>query len=167
MAVGEALFQRDLSGEQNDLLLRVLLSVGLPVVTVPTHVLKAVDVYAPVQAGITPPLVRHVLRQVPSSYTSLNGREKLLLLQFSLSDHRFEDLDSLHLLPLANETFVKFDKRATTVYMTSPEHPQELFPGVRDRFLDTNLDEEILLNLRAAISQGRLRFLSLHPKTGN
>ena len=161
VAVEKAIFQRDSGGEQSDLLLRVLLSVSLPAVTVPTHVLRAVDVYATVQAEVTPPLVRHVLRQVPSCYMSLDKTEKLLLLQFSLSDRRFTDLKSLQLLPLANGTFATFDKRASTVYVASPEH-QELFPGVRDRFLDKNVDEDILENLRAAVSQGRLWSSFLH-----
>ena len=38
VAVKEAIFQRVAEGEQNELLLKVLLSVGLPAVRVPSHV---------------------------------------------------------------------------------------------------------------------------------
>ena len=89
LAVSEALFQRRTDREEHQLLLEVLLSVGVPAITVPSHVLQAVDVYAPGQKEITPPLTRHVLRKVPSCYTSLDKTGKLLLLQFCLSDHLF------------------------------------------------------------------------------
>lgn len=156
MAVKEAIFQRGAEGEQDKLLLKVLLSVGLPAVSVPSHVLKAVDVYAPGQDQITPPLIRYVLRKVPSCYTSLDGTEKLLLLQFCLCDRAFKDLASLELLPLAIGTFAKFDSCATAVYITSTEHPQELFPGIPEKFLRNDLEEGILRNLRMAASGGRL-----------
>ena len=156
MVVKEAIFQRGAEGAQNELLLKVLLSVGLPAVSVPSHVLQAVDVYAPGQDQITPPLIRYVLKKVPSCYTSLDNPEKLLLLQFCLRDGAFKDMASLQLLPLANGTFAKFDSRATAVYITSPEHPQELFPGIPEKFLQNNLDEDILRNLRSAASEGRL-----------
>ena len=156
MAVKEAIFQRGAEGEQDKLLLKVLLSVDLPAVSVPSHVLQAVDVYAPGQVQIKPPLIRYVLREVPSCYTSLNVTEKLLLLQFCLSDRAFKDLASLQLLPLANGTFAKFDSRATAVYITSTEHPQELFPGIPEKFLQNGLEEDILGNLRMAASGGRL-----------
>ena len=156
VAVKEAIFQRGAEGEQDKLLLKVLLSVGLPAVSVPSHVLQAVDVYAPGQVQITPRLIRYVLREVPSCYTSLDVAEKLLLLQFCLSDRAFKDLASLQLLPLANGTFAKFDSRATAVYITSTEHPQELFPGIPEKFLQNDLEEDILENLRMAASGGRL-----------
>ena len=155
LAVSEALFQRRTDREEHQLLLEVLLSVGVPAITVPSHVLQAVDVYAPGQKEITPPLTRHVLRKVPSCYTSLDKTEKLLLLQFCLSDHLFEDLDNLKLLPLANGTFAKFDSHTSTVYITSPEHPQELFPDIPEKFLQKDLEEDILQNLRSAASEGR------------
>ena len=155
MAVKEAIFQRAAEGGQDKLLLKVLLSVGLPAVSVPSNVLQAVDVYAPAQFQITPLSIRYVLRDVPSCYTSLEDTEKLLLLQFCLSDRAFEDLASLQLLPLANGTFAKFDSRATEVYITSTEHPQELFPGIPERFLHNGLKEDILGNLRKVASGGR------------
>ena len=162
MAVKEAIFQRGAEGEQDKLVLKVLLSVGLPAVSVPSHVLQAVDVYAPGQDQITPPLIRCVLRKAPSCYTSLDNTEKLLLLQFCLNDRAFKDLDSLQLLPLADGTFAKFDSRATAVYVTSPEHPQELFPCIPEKFLQNDLDEDILRNLRSAASEGRL-FIMCRP----
>ena len=154
LPVEKAIFQRLSGDEQSELLLLVLLSVDLPVVNVSSHMLNAIDVYAPHQAEITPSLIRHVSRQVPSCYLNLDRKEKLLLLRFSLSDHNFADLDSLQLLPLANGKFAKFQNRAATVFIPSTEHPQELFHGLGDHFLDKGVHEDIIRNLQAAASQG-------------
>ena len=120
--------------------------------------LGAIDIYAPGHAEVTPTFIRSVLRQAPSSYTSLTRRDKLLLLQFSLSDGNFKDLDGLQLLPLANETFAKFQHRAKPVFIASPEHPQELLPGLDDRFVDTSVGKDILQRLQTATFRGRFFF---------
>ena len=152
--IEEAIFQGQSEGKQNDLLLRVLLSVGLPAVTVPSHVHSALDRYVAHQTEIKPPLIRDVLRQEPSCYTKLDRKEKLFLLQFCLSDRNFSDLDGLQLLPLSNGQFAKFENRATAIYIASPEHPQELFPGLSDRFLDKTVEANILGYLQAAALKG-------------
>lgn len=154
MTVREAIFQRLLGEELTDLLLRILLSVNLPAVDVPSHVLRAVDMYAPGKAEVAPALIRNVLRQAPSCYTNLARKDKLLLLKFSLSDDDYKDLSGLQLLPLANETFAQFQHRARSVYISSHEHPQALLPGLDDRFLDTNVDKDILQKLQTAASKG-------------
>ena len=64
-------------------------------------------------------------------------------------------MNNLKLLPLANGTFAKFDSHTSTVYITSPEHPQELFPDIPEKFLRKDLEEDILQNLRSAASEGR------------
>ena len=152
--IEDAIFQRQSQGQQNELLLRILISVGLSAVTVPGHVQSALDRYIPDKTEIKPSLMRHVLRQVPSCYTKLDRKEKLFLLQFCLRDRNFSELDGLQLLPLSNGQFVKFDNRTKAVYIASTEHPQELFPGVRDCFLDKTVEEGIIGNLQAAALQG-------------
>ena len=154
VTVDEAIIQSMAGDEPNDLLLRILLTANLPAVTVPSHLLSAIDIYAPHQPEITPSLIRHVLRQAPSSYTSLHRQDKLLLLQFSLSDGDFSDLHGLQLLPLSNGKFAKFEYHANPVYISSPQHPQELLPALDDSFLDTNVNEDILQHLQAATTQG-------------
>ena len=49
---------------------------------------------------------------------------------------------------------MKFEARARTGFISSGEHPQELFPGLEERFLDRGVDEEILDNLHEAVDQG-------------
>jgi len=152
--VKEAIFQKQSGDHWNDLLLRVLLSVGLPAVAVPRHVHSVLDKYAAGKVEIEPRLIRYVLREVPSSYRNLERQEKLLLLQFSLTDRHFSDLEGLQLLPLCNGQFANFEARATTVYIASSEHPQGLFPALDDRFLDTSVHEDIVCILKEAVSQG-------------
>lgn len=158
VTVREAIFQRLLGDGPTDLLLRILLSVNLPAVTVPSHVLRAVDMYAPGKAEITPALIRNVLRQAPSSYTNLVRKDKLLLLKFSLSDDDFKHLSGLQLLPVANGTFAQFQHFARPVYISSHEHPQALLPGLDDHFLDTNVGKDILQKLQTASSRGGFCF---------
>lgn len=154
MKVEDAFFQCQPEDELNELLMKVLLSVGVSAVAIPDHVSRAVDKYSPRKTEIQPDLIRYVLRQLPSSYVNLGRKEKLLLLKFSLSDGQFSDLEGLQLLPLSNGDFLKFEARARTVFISSKEHPQELFPGLDERFLDRGVDEKILDNLSEAVDQG-------------
>ena len=155
--IEDAIFQQQSEDQKNDLLLRVLLSVRLSAVTVPGHVQTALDIYFPDQTEITPSLIRHVLRQTPSCYTKLDRKEKLFLLQFCLRDRNVSDLSGLQLLPLSNGQFANFEDRGTTIHIASSEHPQELFPGLSDRFLDRTVEEDILEYLQAAAYKGILR----------
>lgn len=154
LTVNDVIFHRLPEDEQKELLMRVLLSADVPIVTVPSHVLSAIEAYGPDIAELTPYMVRLVLRQVPSCYSSLHREEKLLLLRCCLSDRQFADLYGLQLLPLANGTFAKFGNRANTIYIDSPKHPRALFPGIGHRLLDKHIDADILQNLEAAALQG-------------
>jgi len=154
--VKESIFQKQSGDHGNDLLLRVLLSVGLPAVAVPRHVHSALDKYALDKVEIEPRLIRRVLRKVPSCYVNLERQEKLQLLQFALADRHFADLEGLQLLPLCNGQFANFEAQATTIYIASSEHPQDLFPPLDDRFLDKSVDDDIVRILKEAVSQGIL-----------
>ena len=154
LTVKDVIFHRLPEDEQKELLMRVLLSADVPIVTVPSHVRCAIDAYGPDIAELAPSMVRLVLRQVPSCYSSLHREEKLSLLRCSLSDHQFADLYGLQLLPLANGTFAKFGNGASMIYIDSLKHPRELFPGIGHRLLDTCIDADILQNLEAAALQG-------------
>ena len=152
--IEDAVFQCQPEDKLNKLLMKVLLSVGVSAVAIPDHVSCALDKYSPGKTEIQPDLIRYVLQQLPSSYVNLGRVEKLLLLKFSLSDGQFSDLEGLQLLPLSNKDFVKFEATARTVFISSGEHPQELFPGLDGRFLDRGLDQEIVDNLHEAVDQG-------------
>ena len=154
MKIEDALFQCQPEDELNELLMKVLLSVGVSAVAIPDHVSRALEKYSPLKSEIQPNMIRYVLKQCPSSYVNLGREEKLLLLKFSLSDSQFSDLEGLQLLPLSNGDFLKFETKARKVFISSEEHRQELFPGLDERFLDRGVDEEILDNLYEAVAQG-------------
>ena len=162
MKIEDAFFQCEPGDELNELLMKVLHSVGLPAVAIPDHVSNALVKYSPRKTEIQPDLIRYVLQQRPSSYINLGREEKLLLLKFSLSDGQFSDLEGLQLLPLSNGDFVKFEATARTVFISSGEHPQELFPGLDGQFLDRGVDAEILDNLYEAIDQGTEKITMLN-----
>lgn len=73
---------------------------------------------------VSPSFVRQMLRKTRHK-GSFN--EKLLLLEFILSDACYNDLIGLELLPLQNETFVAFSSSVSdkdAVYIASEEYPR-------------------------------------------
>ena len=81
--------------------------------------------------------------------------EKLCLLKFVLKDHMFSELLGLELLPVSDANFVPFTNSADeAIYIASPTHPQELLPGLKDRFLNQEMDEDTLRKLEAVAEQG-------------
>ena len=148
------------SDEPKELLQRVLLAADVPVVSVPSHVTNAILCFAGAYVkSITPTGTRAALKQVPSCYQKLDRRDKLLLLQFCLKDRKFDELCGLKLLPLSNGAFTTFSYRGEQIYICSPDHPRELFPGLGHRFIDDKVHGDIIGNLKDAANRGRIFFL--------
>ena len=139
--------------ETNELIVRVLREANQPVTPLPDHVLNAITERTRI-TEITPLLVRQVLKETPSCYENLSRMEKLSLLRFLLEDDDFPELLGLVLLPVSDGTFTTFTKSAGAVYITSPDHPQELVPGLREKFLDQDIDESILRKLKTIAEKG-------------
>ena len=154
LTVNEAFFDLLPESETKNLLQRVMLAANFPVVSVPTHVREAISGYLSVRE-ITAHATREVLKLVPACYERLERSEKILLLQFCLTDDKFDALHGLELLPLSSGTFTTFSDQADVVYISSPEHPKELLPGLSHRFLDDRLNASIFQKLKAAAQQGR------------
>ena len=114
------------------LLVNILLSTGHDVSKVPKHILHALGAYSTVSPEvISPSLIRNVLKIHPESYVELTLEDKLLLLQYVLMDHDYNDLDGIALLPLHNGDFVAFQGRGSPeIYLPSEEHPADLLPGL-------------------------------------
>lgn len=154
LTVEQAFFDLLPGSVTKHLLQRVMLAANFPVVSVPTHITNAI-------AGcmsfteITAPLTREVLKRSPTCYKKLARGEKILLLQFCLTDCKFDALHGLELLPLSSGTFTTFSNQADAIYISSPEHPKELLPGLSHRFLDEEVNADIFQKLKAAAKQGR------------
>ncbi|XP_067047063.1 sacsin-like [Acropora muricata] len=152
LTVKEALFDLLPESETKNLLQRVILAANFPVVSVPSHVTEAISGYLSF-TEITAPLTREVLKRAPTCYKKLERSEKILLLQFCLTDCNFDALHDLELLPLSSGTFTTFSNQADVIYISSPEHPKELLPGLSHRFLDEGVNGDIFKKLKAAARQ--------------
>ena len=153
LLVEDAIFNQVPERHLKDLLESVLIGANVPVVSVPSHVMDAIRSFTDAR-NITPSVTRKELKKSAACYKNLMRHEKLRLLQFCLQDHQYEDLCGLELLPLSNGTFTPFSALAHEIYISSLEHSQDLLPGLEHRFLDQNLDSDILQKLNYAARQG-------------
>ena len=149
------IFHRLEENDSKELIARVLLKANQSVTPLPEHVLNAIAYYATPSTEITPALVRKVLKETPTCYKSLSHMEKLSLLRFVLKDDIFPELLGLALLPLSDGTFTTFKTSEEAIYITTPEHPRELFPGLQERFLDQDVDESTLRKLETVAKKGK------------
>ena len=155
LTVKKARFDRLPESKIKVLLQRILLAANVPVVSdVPSHVIDVIADYSTV-IEVTPHVVRMALKHAPACYKRLKRSEKLRLLQFCLRDCQFGDLCGLELLPLSNGVLETFSKSSDSIYISSPEHPKELLPGMENRFLDQKVDAEIIRKLKEAAKQGK------------
>lgn len=156
LKVEEAVFDKLDDNELKELLSRVLLHANENVASMPYHVLKTVGLYAEVRKEINPPFVRNVLKENPFCYRNLRRTEKLKLLKFVLSceGNRFTELIGLELLPIAGGCFTSFANSDEAIYIASPEHPQELLPGLHHRFLDQEIDVNLFRSLEVVAKKG-------------
>ena len=133
----------------------VLLAANIPVVTVPTYFVHALEEFTSFQPQkITPSFVRTTLRQSLQAYDHLTAAQKLLLLRYLLEDEDFRDLASLKLLPLANGEFASFCQSAETVFVGNDECPRNLLPGLEHRLLADDLSEELTRTLVKIVDGG-------------
>ena len=153
VAVKQALFDRLSDDEPKELLQKVMLAANYAVVSVPSHVMKVIADRLNF-TEITAHMTRVILKGCPECYKNFDRREKLLLLRFCLRDCHFTELYGLDLLPLTTGAFTTFSKQPDRIYISSPEHPKELLPGLRHRFLDDTVDADIIQKLRDAAKQG-------------
>ena len=157
LLVENAIFNQVPEKHLKKLLESVLLAANVPVVSVQSHVIDAISSFADAKdiKNITASVMRKEMRNASACYKNLMRHEKLQLLQFCLQDHQYEDLRGLELLPLSNDTFTTFSALAHEIYISSPEHSQDLLPGLEHRFLDRTLDPDIIRKLNCAAKQGQ------------
>ena len=85
---------------------------------------------------LNPSLVRTELKCNSRAYEFISSQNKLAILDYCLSDHKYNDLSGLKLLPLLNGDFVQFTQtthnsyNSTTSYICSSSVPHTLLPGL-------------------------------------
>ncbi|KAM4628232.1 sacsin isoform 2-T2 [Polymixia lowei] len=158
--VDEAVFSElDTDEDISETVISYLQSSGMQVVTVPAAVDTVLAAYMTEPSELkkaTPPLVRQVIRKSKHKGTT---QDKLLLLEFVLSDGCYSDLIGLELLPLQDDTFAAFSSSVSekdAIYIASDDYPRSLYPGLEGRFLLESIKPSVMNSLKnAAKSRGR------------
>jgi len=124
----EAVYSELDSGEDiSNTVISYLQSTGMQVAVVPAAIeaVLAAHMSGPNEVRkVSPHLVRQVIQKSKHKGPS---QEKLLLLEFVLSDGCYSDLIGLELLPLQDETFVAFSSSVSekdAVYIASDDYPR-------------------------------------------
>ncbi|XP_061648416.1 sacsin isoform X1 [Phyllopteryx taeniolatus] len=129
---------------------RTLLCCGENLVTCPSNVARAIEAVHPQASGLkyaTPAFLRDVLRSVDMRYMSRD--DKLCLLEFILSDGKYQDLRGLELLPLNDGSFRAFtDKEEDTALIDSKEFPRVLLPFCKHLFIPEDLSPDCTAHLK-------------------
>ncbi|XP_028319754.1 sacsin isoform X2 [Gouania willdenowi] len=143
----------------SETLINYLQSSGMQVAKVPATVDLVLTAYMTESTEVknmTPSLLRHVIRKCKHKGPS---QEKLLLLEFVLSDANYSDLIGLELLPLQDGTFTTFASSVSekdVIHISSEEFPRSLYPGLEHRFILESVKQSVMDSLKkAAKSRGR------------
>ena len=148
------------TGELLGIVETVLTACRVVLAEVPAQVWEAFD-YSESQVPVPevmPALVRGKLRDCPKSYASISSSDKKKLLSYCLSDDPpccYNDLHKLSLLPVANSTFITFQPaRATALYVSTPECPTYLLPGLEHKLVDVTDDFDLHAKLVGVAKSG-------------
>ncbi|XP_037534063.1 sacsin [Nematolebias whitei] len=160
IGVDQAIFSElDTDTNVSETVINYLQSSGTQVAKVPPAVDSVLDAYMTKSTEVkkvTPTLLRQIIRKCKHKGPS---QEKLLLLEFILTDANYSDLIGLELLPLQDETFTTFSSSVSekdAIYIASEEYPRSLYSGLEHRFILETLKSSVLDSLKkAARSRGR------------
>ena len=152
------------SSEIKAAVLESLTQANEAVVTLPVHVMNAIDSMSWVTRSITPAYLRNLLRQKRKgswNVETLSKEKKLCLLQYVLQDQNLHDLRGVPLLPLANGKFVEFRPlqynrdSSAAVYVSSTRYSRSLLPNMESKFLADNVCSSVLQYLSSVAFDGK------------
>ena len=135
-----------------------------PVVTLPDHVMNAIDYMSCSPDYITPGYLRNLFklkRKGSWDIEALPKKKKLCLLEYVLQDEDLHDLEGVPLLPLATGKFVEFRplqynrEPSAAVYVSSTRYSRSLLPNMENKFLADNVYSTALQYLSSVASDGR------------
>ena len=92
---------------------------------------------------LNPSKLRKALKKNLNAYNYMSSQDKLVILDCCLSDHMYNDLSGLKLLPLLNGSFVQFTQVShytTAVYVCSSSIPHTLLPGLEHMLVSVYSD---------------------------
>ena len=105
--------------------------------------------YATYKTLLNPSMVRMELKKNSRAYEFMSRQGKLAVLDYCLSDHKYNDLSGLKLLPLLNGDFVQFTQTShysygtTTLYICSSSTPHTLLPCLEHILVSVYSDNPI------------------------
>ncbi|XP_078595174.1 sacsin-like isoform X2 [Branchiostoma floridae x Branchiostoma japonicum] len=118
----------------------VLLQANVYIAELPTHVEQTVTGAGCELKEVSPPLVRKTLKKNLSLLTRQPRDVKMSLLEYTLSDGKYENVVGLSLLPLMSKEFRQFTKpQSPFIYLASSEHPADLLPGLKGKLVDDEI----------------------------
>ncbi|XP_036432885.1 sacsin isoform X2 [Colossoma macropomum] len=145
---------------------RLLIAERENLVTVPEHVLKAIQRAFPEPATlqwVTPCFVRTVLRKTEIGNVSKD--DKLSLLEYVLSDGKYEELHDLQLLPLSDGSFRSFtNEEEDTALIDNEDFSRMLLPFCKERFLRDDLNTIDHLRQMAMTNPDLYKIINLDAK---
>ena len=148
----------DPTDEATSVILEILETSSVCIVDVPEFLVVAVRKYGQFNLGqVTAAIVASACRDVQYN-CSLHWESKMKLLRYFLRQSKFELLDGLELLPLANGGFDVFHfnpkKADRPIYIAASEELQNILPGLKDDFLESDIDDDIKKMLTKAALRG-------------
>ncbi|XP_067875962.1 sacsin isoform X3 [Heterodontus francisci] len=128
-----------------------LIKEAQPLVRVPSHVFKAILFTLENQSDlnvVTPGYLRSILQHCDLG--TIPREQKLMLLEYVLSDEQYSSLKNFQLLPVSNGSFVKFQISACDepVFTDSAKFPRILLPGLERSFLPEDLSDTLQDHLK-------------------
>ena len=157
--VGDCVFDCERESEGvRELLARVLIGAGVPVVRVRPCVLHALGPFSLRELEtVHPRLVRQMLRDNPVVCGTEDRASRLMLLMYVLKDEDFRDLAGIELLPLANGRFMRFlDRRGEKgrVYLPTSELCANLLPTLEGCLVSGDLDAALRVKVEKLARKG-------------
>ena len=138
----------DINNQAHSVIEDILEHSNTRIANIPPHVYAAVKRYYRYSTNqITHALVSSTFREVQHQL-SLQWETKMHLLRYFLKDFKYDMLEGLDLLPLANggfQTFYYSAKRADRpIYIPTKTHPQSILPNLQDDFIDPEIEPDIM-----------------------
>ncbi|XP_071510274.1 sacsin-like [Diadema antillarum] len=176
LKIGEVVFN-DLSveDEMEVVILKCLRYADQPYASLPKFCMQSIRKYFKGDiVTTTPALLRRCIRRHESVLEDLNSQEKLLILEYIMSDGEYSELTTLPLLPLDDDSFIPFeasdDGRFISlgdshrkVYIPTARFPRVLIPGESQSFIRTAVSQALRDSVTKVAAQGgfQLEVLSL------
>eukprot|EP00058_Branchiostoma_floridae_P003789 XP_002589277.1 hypothetical protein BRAFLDRAFT_102519 [Branchiostoma floridae] len=115
----------------------VLLQANVSIAALPTHVKETVARAGCEMKVVSTTLVRNTLKKKLILLERQPREVKMSLLEYTLSDGKYQHMVGLSLLPLMSKQFRQFTKpQSPFIYLASSEHPADLLPGLKGKLVD-------------------------------